>query len=429
MGRGKATVIVGAQWGDEGKGKVVDVFSEKADVVVRFQGGANAGHTLVIGERKEVMHVLPSGIVRAGRLNLLGPGVVVDLEELKKELVIANRYGALVGLDRSAPIVHPLHKLLDSTSERGADKIGTTSRGIGPAYGDVIARSSVKLGDLTSRDKVRAALLARSSYEGKVAILMQRFAHLAPEARPHIPTVDELVEWCLSFEDIVKPRLCDSRADVLRALDAGKRVLFEGAQGVMLDVYQGQQPFTTSSSCSAACVSATFGIYEFDAVIGITKAYTTRVGEGPFPAELLDSMGETLRQLGGEFGATTGRPRRCGWLDLVALRYACRVGGITHLIATKLDVLEQFSRIGVCDGYIFEGAPIDPAFDTLTTRVLTDAQVHTSMLSTGPSVRVARRFEDLPAWARGYLHLIEQSAGVPIIGVGVGAEREAIILR
>lgn len=423
-----AVVVVGAQWGDEGKGKIVDLLAEEADMVVRFNGGANAGHTLVVDGKKYITHILPSGIVRRGQRNLVGPGVVVDLEATRDELEIANLRGSLVWLDRSAPLVHPLHKLLDRSSEQGSDSLGTTGRGIGPAYADLAARCSVKLGDLTSSDKVRRALTARGSYDDKRMILERRFAALAEEARPQIPSLDELVEWCLSFASMVKPRLCDSRAIVSQALDLGRHVLFEGAQGVMLDVIQGSQPFTTASSCTVGCVSTTFGVYDFSRVIGITKAYATRVGGGPFPTKLENATGNRLRELGGEFGATTGRPRGCGWLDLPALRYAVRTGGITELFMTKLDVLELLGEFEVCTKYRFEDRLIDK-HDTLTTYVLEHAQIVTRAMKAGESIASCQAMSDVPAWVASYLHLIQSATGVPVTGIGTGPDRQNILLR
>ncbi|TAL51100.1 adenylosuccinate synthetase [Patescibacteria group bacterium] len=367
------TVILGAQWGDEGKGKIVDRKSSKlrrGSLCVRHSGGANAGHTTRVGDEKFVTHVLPSGIMNGGVLNLIGPAVACDLAVMREELTIAKRFGSEVAIDRSAPVVLPPHFLLDGLREdrAGEKKIGTTRRGIGPVFSAFFARNAVRMGDLTNADKVRASLLERHYYDEMAALIRLH------EGTP--PTCDEIVEWCMQFAPTMRPLLADTRQIVWEAHRENRDILFEGAQGVLLDIYNGSQPDTTSSLCTLAGVSATFGVYRFDHVIGVAKAYATRVGSGPFPTELMDETGERIRVLGNEFGATTGRPRRCGWLDLPALIYACRMGGITELAMTKGDALEGFDEVRVATRYVFEGRPI--SLDTLTSRVLREAQVHYS---------------------------------------------------
>jgi len=419
-------VVTGAQWGDEGKGKVVDGLArdlEPGDVCVRFQGGANAGHTIYVGSRKLVSHIVPSAVMHSGVLNLVGPAVACDLGVIAEELTIAQEFGSEVLIDRSAPIVLPFHKTLDQAREgfSGSKAIGTTGRGIGPVFSDLTARYAVRMGDLTNPDRVRNSLLERNFYRERRVVL--------DSYGVKIPTLEETVEWCMSFASIMCPLLADTRAIVGSANKRGKNILFEGAQGVMLDVLHGSQPDTTSSLCTAAAVAASFGVYNPDRVVGVTKAYATRVGNGPFPTEQDNKTGEQLRQKGGEFGATTGRPRRCGWLDLVALRYACRLGGITELAVVKADVLEGFDEVLVGTGYFFEGQPFDP-FGTLTSRVLREAKVEYTTFQGWPmgSVVGCREFLSLPLEVRRFFHFISSFLDVPIKIIGTGKERDDVII-
>ena len=419
--KGSAIVIVGAQWGDEGKGKIVDEYAGTADMVIRFNGGANAGHSLHIGGEKFVTHLLPSGIVRRGMSNIVGPGVVCSLDALREELMVAERCGSEVFLDRSAPVIHAIHRWFDAARESGGRMIGTTKRGIGPAYEDVGSRRTVSLGDLVNPDRVRNALEANGYYLERLAASGSYIDVTTP-----FPELDQIIDDLMSYRDLVMPRLSDTRMLVHQALADGKRLIFEGAQGVMLDVYHGSKPYTTSSGCTAATIGSTFGVHQFDAVIGITKAYATRVGEGPFPTELKDAIGEKLQDLGQERGATTGRLRRCGWLDLPALAYAVRIGGITELIVTKLDILSEFDEIQLCTGYTFENRPVHP-FETLTTRVLREAQpIFESMPSWG-NIKNCRFTSNLPTPALNYLDRIKRATNIPIVAVGIGPEREQLI--
>ncbi len=419
--RGNAIVIVGAQWGDEGKGKVVDEYAGNADMVIRFNGGANAGHSLHIGGEKFVTHLLPSGIVRRGMINIVGPGVVCSLDALREELVVADRCGSSVFLDRSAPVIHAIHRWFDAARESGGNAIGTTKRGIGPAYEDVGARRTVSLGDLVNPDRVRNALIANGYYLERLAAARSYIDVTIP-----FPTLDEVIHELMSYRALVMPRLHDTRLLAHQALADGKFLIFEGAQGVMLDVYYGSKPYTTSSGCTAAAVGSTFGVHQFDAVIGVAKAYVTRVGEGPFPTELNDTTGEKLRKEGHEFGSTTGRPRRCGWLDLPALDFAGRMGGITQLIITKLDILSAFESIKVCTDYEFEGRTVGP-LETLTTRVLRETVPRLLPMKSWGDLQSCRNLHDLPATADLYLDLIRQRTGLPIVAVGTGPEREQLI--
>lgn len=416
----RTSLVLGAQWGDEGKGRIVDHRAKNTDVVVRYHGGGNAGHTIKIGETETVLHLLPSGIMRRGMMNLVGPGVVCDPEVLVAELDIARRSGATVYMDRSAPVVLPIHKLLDGAREGAkSGAIGTTKRGIGPTYEDLASRRAMKLGDLTSRRRAKETLTAQGYYEERCALARHY------ECDPM--TLDQTLDWCMRFSDEIVPYLADTRALVAELEHGGARILFEGAQGVLLDVLHGSQPFCTSSSCTAGGASATFGVYAFDRVTGVAKAYMTRVGAGPFPTELLDASGEALREAGREFGSTTGRPRRCGWLDLVALRYACRMGGVTDLVITKLDVLRGFDPLFICTGYIFEGRPLGP-FETLTSRVLHEAvPIYTRMPGWFEDITACRSFHDLPTSANDYVRYVEKFVGIKVLGVSVGPEREQFV--
>lgn len=413
---GWTLAVLGAQWGDEGKGKIVDRLAEHADIVVRFGGGANAGHTLVINGERHVIHLLPSGIVRAGRTNIVGPAVVCDLEVLVRELSLANQSHAQVILDPAAVIVHPLHKLIDDGREirSGNSALGTTRRGIGPAYEDLAARRGLRLADLAGgRNAIRHALEHNGYWQEKQA--------LANALKiDNLPSLQHMVDWAHEFSDQIVPHLGDTRAYLARAVAEKKRIVCEGAQGIMLDVFHGQQPFTTSSGCTVGALSASTGLYHFDAVIGVTKAYTTRVGAGPFPTELKNHAGEQLRERGREIGATTGRSRSCGWLDLPALRYACRIGGITDLIMTKLDILNDFPvGIHVCTGYRVQGEELNP-LTTLTRDTLESVEAHYEVF---PSWSGHWTGTSLPRPIVNYLKRVAEATQCLIRAISYGAER------
>ena len=410
---GDAIVVVGAQWGDEGKGKIVDVMAESADVVVRYAGGPNAGHTLVIGGEKIVLHQLPAGIVRPFKTCVVGPMVACDPQVLVDELRIADEVMrglkglADIWLDPRAPVILPIHKLIDAGREdsSGADKIGTTKRGIGPCYEDLFARRGVRLADLVDADRLRAKLTRSRYYEERCAVA-------ALHGIKEIPSMDETIEWCLQFGSEIVPRLRDTVPLVHEHLTAGKHVLFEGAQSVLLDVLHGDQPNTTSSFCGANGVSASFNLFHFDRIVGVTKAYTTRVGSGPFPTELLDEVGATLRQIGQERGATTGRDRRTGWLDLPALKHAVKSSGIRELVVTKLDVLGQFPEFKVC----VEHAP-KPVYVSLPGWKQTAEE----------DISHCHVREKLPIGAKLLLDMIERFTGIPVSAIGTGADRTSKI--
>ena len=420
---GTATVVVvGAQWGDEGKGKLVDVLAERAEYVVRYQGGANAGHTVVIGDSQFILRQIPSGILHAGVVCIVGNGVVLDPETFFGELdQLADRgidtTGRMWVSDR-AHLVLPYHKLLDAASER-SQNLGTTGRGIGPAYEDKYGRRGIRVTDLRRLDCARALLADRVDRANRLLEMMGASERASVDQ--HVALLERLA-----------PRLLPLTADVGRmvhgAAREGRRVLLEGAQGSLLDVDHGTYPYVTSSNTTAggAAVGVGIGPTLIHAVLGVVKAYTTRVGNGPLPTEAGSPYGERLRELGGEFGAVTGRPRRCGWFDASVVRYAARVNGLTGLAVTKLDVLDSFAEIPVCTGYELDGGRCDemPAEADALGRVQPMYETHEGWQQpTGG----ARRLTDLPPRARAYLDRLEELSGVPVRYVSVGTRRDQII--
>ena len=419
-------IVVGAQWGDEGKGKVVDLFTERADTVVRYGGGANAGHTLVIDGQKLVTHLVPSGVCHPGKACVLGDGMVIDPQTLLDELAqcqargLLTRGELLIGL--GAHVILPYHKLLDGLREdRAAKPIGTTRRGIGPAYEAKVARRGVRMRDVLRLDRLRALVHAN------IDELAPLIVHLGG-TRPSDAEVARWIDEAHAAGQKLAPHVGDAGRHVARAIAAGKHVLFEGAQGCLLDIDHGTYPYVTSSSTIAAgaCQSAGIGPTQIDAVVGITKAYATRVGAGPFPTELAGEAGERLRQAGGEFGATTGRPRRCGWLDLPALRMGARFSGMTALALTKLDVLANLPEVAVCVAYKLDGKELDePPIDP--EDLGRSEPVYASFPGWGKLPSDARDVTDLPKPARSYVETIERMAGVPFCLVSVGPDRSETI--
>jgi adenylosuccinate synthase len=422
-------IVVGAQWGDEGKGKVVDLFTERADTVVRYGGGANAGHTLVIDGQKLVTHLIPSGVCHPGKSCVLGDGMVIDPQALLDEIAQCQARGLLargellIGL--GAHVILPYHKLLDGLREdRNAKRgkaIGTTRRGIGPAYETKAARKGVRMRDLARPDRVHE--LVASNLDELVPLIV----HLGGTA-PSKQEVDGWIADALAAGERLRPYTGDAGRHVARAIAEGRPVLFEGAQGCLLDLDHGTYPYVTSSSTIAAgaCQSAGVGPTHIDAVVGITKAYATRVGEGPFPTELHGADGDKLRVAGGEFGATTGRPRRCGWLDLPALRMGARLSGMTSLALTKLDVLANLPEVSVCVAYKLDGHELDePPIDPDDLRRAEPVYARFPGWSSLPAD--ARAVSDLPAPARTYVDAVERLAGVSFCLVSVGPDRAATI--
>ena len=425
-------IVVGGQWGDEGKGKVVDLFTERASVVVRYGGGANAGHTLVIGDQKLVTHLVPSGVLHPGKRCVLGDGMVIDPHTLLEEIDGCRARGLLAGgellIGQGAHVILPYHKLIDGLREdRGnatGRAIGTTRRGIGPAYEAKAARRGIRI-----RDLLRPARL-RELVHANLDELSPLIAHLGGT----VPATDEVARWiddAATAGQRLAPSVGDAGRVVAGAITGGQHVLFEGAQGSLLDIDHGTYPYVTSSSTIAAgaCQSAGIGPTRVDSVIGICKAYATRVGSGPFPTELLGPAGDRLREAGGEFGATTGRPRRCGWLDLPALRFGIRLSGMDGVALTKLDVLSGLPEVEVCVAYRLDGKDLDEPPVDLDD--LTRAEpVFSKLAGWGPLPTNCRELSDLPAPARAYVESIERAIGTPLSLVSVGPERtQTIVLR
>jgi len=414
-------VVVGAQWGDEGKGKIVDVLAERADLVVRYQGGANAGHTVHTGAGEFVLHQIPSGIIQ-GAICLVGNGVVLDPETLFTELDALSERGVRTEhrlyVSERAHLTLPLHKLLDRARE-ASEKIGTTVRGIGPTYEDKYGRRGIRVGDLRNPGRARELVCGRVQAANQFLEVLG-----SPEradAAEHLRLLERITPRLL-------PLAVDTGRVVWEALQRGESVLLEGAQGALLDVDHGTYPYVTSSNTTAggAAVGAGIGPTAIDAVLGVVKAYTTRVGNGPLPTEAAAPLGEKIRELGDEFGATTGRPRRCGWFDAVVVRYAVRVNGLTGLAVTKLDVLDSFPEIPVCVGYRLDGEALDsmPAEVERLGRV---EPVYESLPGWQRSLSLVRRLADLPPPARAYLDRLQDLAHAPIQYVSVGTHRDQII--
>ena len=420
--------VFGAQWGDEGKGKMIDLLARDVDFVVRYQGGANAGHTVYVNGEKYVLHLIPSGILHEGRVNVVGNGVAIDPVKLLEEIDGLRAKGTAVDgsnlrVSASAHVIFQYHRLLDGLAERwkGDGRIGTTGRGIGPSYSDKAARTGLRICDLIDRDRLRARLTA--ALREKNAIIERVFEEAPLEFESVFETYADLGER-------IAPFVGDTGQEVRDAYAAGKNVLFEGAQGVMLDIDAGTYPYVTSSNTGTAGIGAgaSFPPQKIERSYGIAKAYCTRVGEGPFPSEETGEIGEKIRAAGNEFGATTGRPRRCGWLDAVALRYALELSGADGWVMTNLDVLSGFGEIGVATGYTrgsdeWTRYPAHLAgFEDVTTRV----EMRPGWTEDITGVRV---FEDLPDACRAYVEWVEECVGTPIVMLSVGPDREQVISR
>lgn len=422
-------VVLGAQWGDEGKGKVVDIYTEFADDVIRYQGGNNAGHTLVVGSEKVVLHLIPSGILHPGKRCIIGNGVVLDPEVFIKEITHLKASGRIADdgcllISESLHIIMPYHKRIDIARESrsGVNKIGTTGRGIGPAYEDKIGRRGIRLMDMLDRDLFAHKL--KENLKEKNFIL-EKFLGEKPF------TFEEIFNEYNGYAEALRRYAADTTLTLHRDIKEGKNLLFEGAQGTLLDVDHGTYPFVTSSSTCAGGAATGSGVSprEIHEIIGISKAYVTRVGSGPFPTELEDADGEKLRQTGSEFGATTGRPRRCGWFDAMALRYAVRVNGLTGVAITKLDVLSGFDSIKICTAYSYNGQILDelPAKLEVFEKC---RPIYEEMPGWRSDITGAKSFSDMPENARNYIRRLETVTGCPIVLVSVGPRRdETIILR
>jgi len=418
-------VIVGAQWGDEGKGKVVDLFTSWADVVVRYQGGANAGHTLVVGGVKTVLHLVPSGVLHPGKKCIIGNGVVVDPEALMEEIDLLRSRGLLSDPDQlvvseNAHVILPYHKRIDAGREK-QKAIGTTGRGIGPCYEDKVARRGIRI-----RDALKASAL-RDKLESRVREANAQIEALGGEKCELQP----LIEWALKLGERMRPYVGDASEVLSHEVAKGRAVLFEGAQGTLLDIDHGTYPYVTSSNTVAgnAAVGAGIGPTAIHSVIGITKAYTTRVGNGPLPTELKDAVGDRLRSVGAEFGATTGRPRRCGWLDALVLRYAARVNGLSGLAMTKIDVLTGFEKILIAIAYKLPNGKTVSEFPSDPELLELAQPVYEELPGWKEPLGDQREYGELPENTRRYIERVEQLVGVETIAVSVGAERAETIVR
>lgn len=420
-------VVVGAQWGDEGKGKIVDLLSSNFDIVARYQGGANAGHTVIIHDKKYILHLIPSGILHPDVECVIGNGVVIDPVALMEEIRLLESEGIKVSgrlrISQKAHLIMPYHKLLDTASEEkeGSNKIGTTGRGIGPAYVDKINRKGIRIVDLLDRQTFEQKL--RRNIEEKNELLKKIYGKLPLD-------VESIIKEYLDFDQIIDPYIKDVSVYLNNAIEQGKSILLEGAQGTLLDIDHGTYPFVTSSNpvSGGACIGVGIGPSKISEVLGVIKAYTTRVGAGPFPTELSDADGEFLRQEGQEYGATTGRPRRCGWFDAVVARYAVRINGIDSLAITKLDVLDKFESIKVCTGYRYNGK-ILTEFPT-EHRILQNCEpVYETLPGWQQPTGQVNDWENLPPVARNYLEYLESITGAAIKIVSVGSKRSQTIER
>lgn len=419
------TVVIGAQWGDEGKGKITDYLAESAQVVVRYQGGTNAGHTIETGGKQYKLHLIPSGVLYKNTLNIIGDGVVVEPEAFFEEIDYLKSLGVaadnLIISDR-AHVVMPYHKVLDKLSEsgRGKSDIGTTGKGIGPCYTDKFERSGIRVCDLLDREEF--IKLARRNIESKNLIITKIYGGEALDA-------DSIIEQYLGFAERLRPYVKDTTEALYSEFKKGSRILFEGAQGTLLDIDYGTYPYVTSSHpiSGGVCVGAGVGPRYIDRVFGVCKAYTTRVGKGPFPTELFDNMGNFIREKGREYGTTTGRPRRCGWLDLVIVKFATRLSGITDIAITKLDTLAGIEKIKICTGYELNGNIID--YFPASLNVLAKCKpVFEEFEGWDDSIRNVRKYEDLPESAKKYLRRIEEVTEARVSIVSVGPERDQTIV-
>ncbi|MGI9236589.1 MAG: adenylosuccinate synthase [Woeseiaceae bacterium] len=424
---GKNVVVIGTQWGDEGKGKIVDLLTDRAAAVARFQGGHNAGHTLVIGGDKTVLHLIPSGILRDGVRCLIGNGVVLALDALVAEANALIESGVPVyerlRISPGCPLILPSHVALDAARERarGSSAIGTTGRGIGPAYEDKVARRALRVSDLFVREKFAAKLGEVLDYHN---FLLKNYF------KTDVVDFSKVLDEALAYADIVAPITTDITQVLQDLADSDKSILFEGAQGSFLDIDHGTYPFVTSSNTVAAAASSGTGIgpRNLDYVLGIVKAYTTRVGAGPFPTELFDDQGEHLARVGAEFGATTGRPRRCGWFDAVALRRSIVNSSVSGLCVTKLDVLDELETIQICTGYAIDGKPI-PGVPVLVDRFAECKPIYEEWPGWQASTVGITQFDALPKKARDYLARIEALAGVSIDIISTGPDRKQTIVK
>ena len=419
-------VLLGLQWGDEGKGKIVDVLTRKYDLVARFQGGPNAGHTLLFDGHKHVLHTIPSGVFHKNTVNIIGNGVVIDPVIFQKEIQNLEKFrknimGSIL-VSKKAHLILPTHRLLDAASEtaKGKEKIGSTLKGIAPAYMDKTGRNGLRVGDLESEHW-------KSMYQKLTAKHLKMLDFFGVQLDYNLETLHS--EFFASVEKLQEMQFIDSEPYLNNAINQGKKILAEGAQGSLLDIDFGTYPFVTSSTTTAAGACTGLGIApnKVGKVLGIFKAYTTRVGSGPFPTELFDENGKMMAKVGNEFGATTGRARRCGWLDLVALRYAVQINGVTQLIMMKSDVLSGFEKLKICTAYKYKGEEISHfPYDINESSV---SPIYTELKGWQDDITAISNWDKFPAELKTYIHFIEQETGVPITVVSVGPDRKQTIRR
>lgn len=420
-------VVLGAQWGDEGKGKIVDYLTEDADIVARYQGGHNAGHTVIINGKKFILHIIPSGIFHKDKVCIIGNGVVINPEALLKEIENLKANGieaeGRLYISKYAHVIMPYHLAIERENEKalGDNKIGTTLRGIGPTYTDKIARTGIRIVDLYDKAILRERIKSN----------LKRINFLLKSLYKAEPLDDETILFeYLNYAEIIKPYVADTAVYLNNAIKESRQVIFEGAQGSLLDIDHGTYPFVTSSSATSGgvCTGLAVSPRVIDEVIGVTKAYTTRVGEGPFPTEIHDELGEIIRQEGGEFGSTTGRPRRCGWLDIVALRYAAMINGFTGIVLTKLDVLDKLDKIKVCVAYKYNSEVLENMPREIN--VLQDCiPVYEEIDGWKTKTDSIRSYSELPYRARQYIEYIEKLMEINVDVISTGPDREQIILR
>lgn len=417
------SIVVGSQWGDEGKGKIVDLLGAKVDIVARYQGGANAGHTIQIGEKQYIFHLIPSGILHENVICVIGNGVVIEPKALLEEIDMLKENGIdITGrlfISHNAHLIMPYHKLLDSINEKGNLKIGTTGRGIGPCYIDKYARNGIRIADLLNKETLKEKI--RKNLEEKNNLLKKVYDHEALD-------VDEIIDECIAFDKRIDQFITDTSAFLNDAIIQNKSILLEGAQGALLDVDHGTYPYVTSSNPTSggACTGTGIPPTKISEVIGIVKAYTTRVGLGPFPTELFDDDGEKLGRIGAEFGATTGRSRRCGWFDAFLVDYSRKINGIDRVVITKLDVLGYFDEIKVCTGYEIEGKPLK-YFPTSEAELTAAVPVYETLKGWNQDISNVRKYDDLPQEAKDYLTFISVKCGFEIKYISVGPKRSQTI--
>ncbi len=429
LGYMSTLVVVGSQWGDEGKGKITDLLSEEVDIVVRYQGGCNAGHTVVKGNQQFIFHLIPSGILHPGKKCLIGNGVVIDPESLLREIEDLRKKGIEIDgnlfIDSKAHVVLPYHKTLDEIKEekRGKNKLGTTKRGIGPAYVDKIARTGIRIADLIDKKTLSEKL--KINLEEKNEIFEKLYSIKTSKQKQK-----DLIKRYQEYGQLLKKYVIDVSLLVNQAIEEDKKILFEGAQGTLLDIDHGTFPYVTSSNPAAggACIGAGVGPTKIDRVLGITKAYTTRVGSGPFPTEMQGEVEEYIRQKGGEFGATTGRPRRCGWFDTLVVNYAVRINGMESMALTKIDVLSDLNKIKICTSYQCNRELIKEFPANLKT-LKNCTPVYEEVEGWKSDISQITRYEDLPPKLKVYISRIEELVKTKIIIISVGPKRSQTIIR